>query len=57
VPPDEIGVPVEQGAWGDDQAQLAELAAGSSRASAVSIARSAHDSLGTLTWRWSTVTW
>ncbi len=29
---------------------------GSSRASALKIARSAQDSLGVLTWRWSTVT-
>jgi hypothetical protein len=28
VPPDEAGVPPQEGARGDDQAQLAELAAG-----------------------------
>jgi hypothetical protein len=28
VPPDEVGVPAQQGARGDDQAQPAELAAG-----------------------------
>jgi hypothetical protein len=27
VPPDEVGVPAQQGARGDDQAQLTELAA------------------------------
>ena len=28
MPPDEVGVPAQQGPRGDDQAQLAELAAG-----------------------------
>jgi hypothetical protein len=28
VPPDEVGVPAQQSARGDDQAQLAELASG-----------------------------
>jgi hypothetical protein len=48
APPDQAGVPAQQGARGDDQAQVTELAAGSSRASADSTARSAHDSAGGL---------
>jgi hypothetical protein len=56
VPPDEVSVPAQQGTRGDDQAQLAELAAVSSRASAAMTARSAQDSPGVLTCRWSTAT-
>ena len=49
VPPDDIGVPAQQGPRGDDQPQLGSCLPGSSRASAASTARSAHDSLGLLT--------
>ena len=57
VLPDQAGMPAQQGPRGDDQAQLSEAAAGPQSGQRARPARSAHDSLGVLTWRWSTATW
>jgi hypothetical protein len=56
APPDEAGVPAQQGPRRDDQAQLTQVATGQQPGSADRTARSAQDRHGAWTWRCSTAT-
>ena len=57
VPPDQAGVPAQQGPRETVSRSWRSCLRGTSRASAARTARSAHHSRGVLTWRRSTATW